>query len=118
MRFAVIIKNVNLKLSNDENTPTRNTLHYFYHLFVFQFTETSEISGEYKYPVSGRIAVNKDLKIYDAIARRRVIKAKQIFIEDSNYKQFVDPVEEYSQVRSHAHYNVKLSIITSLEQRQ
>ena len=35
--------------------------------------------------------INRDLKIYDAIARRRVIKTKQIFIEDSSYEEFVDP---------------------------
>ena len=28
----------------------------------------------------------RDLKIYDAAARRRVIKTKQIFIEDNNYE--------------------------------
>ena len=27
-----------------------------------------------------------DLKIYDAAARRRVIKTKQIFIENNNYE--------------------------------
>ena len=29
---------------------------------------------------------NKDHKIYDAIARRRVIKTKQIVIENNNYE--------------------------------
>ena len=29
---------------------------------------------------------NRDLKIYDAIARRRVIKTKQILKEDNNYE--------------------------------
>ena len=28
----------------------------------------------------------RDLKIYDAIARRRVTKTKQIFTEDNNYE--------------------------------
>ena len=31
------------------------------------------------------------IKIYDTIARRRVIKRKNNFTEDNNYKQFVDP---------------------------
>ena len=28
----------------------------------------------------------RDLKIYDAIPRRRVVKTKQILIEDNNYE--------------------------------
>ena len=32
------------------------------------------------------VNTHRDLKIYDAIARRRVTKAKQIFIEDNNYE--------------------------------
>ena len=31
-------------------------------------------------------AKTRDLKIYDATARRQVIKTKQIFIEDNNYE--------------------------------
>ena len=35
---------------------------------------------------SQRHRVSRDLKIYDAIARRRVTKTKQIFTEDNNYE--------------------------------
>ena len=60
-----------------------------------------------------------DLKIYDASskARRCVIKTKKTFVEDKNFEQFVEP-EVFSSAYSHAHYNVKLSILTSLEQQQ
>ena len=33
-----------------------------------------------------RRSLIRDLKIYDAIARRRVTKTKHIFIEDNNYE--------------------------------
>ena len=54
---------------------------------------------------------------YDAAARGHVFKTKNIFIEDNSYEKFA-VLKKCSELRSHSPYNVKLDIITSLEQRE